>query len=154
VTPLRWATLVAALLLAALAGVMLGTLRLAPLDVVRGALGPEIVCRATDDAILSADGEEDLRRGRVERDDAPRGAGERDRVAEVVALGGRRAGRFTARLAPAREEREGGRDHEPWEHRLPKHERAPPAMESARDGRERSCTARSRVSTPSSPEDL
>ncbi|HTK47188.1 MAG TPA: iron ABC transporter permease [Gemmatimonadaceae bacterium] len=38
-TPLRWATLVAALLLAALAGVMLGTLRLAPLDVVRGALG-------------------------------------------------------------------------------------------------------------------
>jgi iron complex transport system permease protein len=39
VTPLRWATLVAALLLAVLAGVMLGTLRLAPMDVVRGALG-------------------------------------------------------------------------------------------------------------------
>jgi iron complex transport system permease protein len=39
VTPLRWATLVAALLLAALAGVMLGTLRLAPMDIVRGALG-------------------------------------------------------------------------------------------------------------------
>lgn len=38
-TPLRWATLVAALLLAVLAGVMLGTLRLAPMDVVRGALG-------------------------------------------------------------------------------------------------------------------
>lgn len=38
-TPLRWALLVAALLIAALAGVMLGTLRLAPMDVVRGALG-------------------------------------------------------------------------------------------------------------------
>lgn len=38
-TPLRWALLVAALLVAALAGVMLGTLRLAPMDVVRGALG-------------------------------------------------------------------------------------------------------------------
>ena len=38
-TPLRWALLVAALLVAALAGVMLGTLRLAPMEVVRGALG-------------------------------------------------------------------------------------------------------------------
>ena len=38
-TPARWTTLVVALLLVAVAGVMLGTMQLPPADVLRGLLG-------------------------------------------------------------------------------------------------------------------
>jgi iron complex transport system permease protein len=39
VTPLRWAALVAALLVVSIAGVMLGTMRVPPADVLRALMG-------------------------------------------------------------------------------------------------------------------